>query len=114
MRPRSTENRDLPPGMYRRKRTRKNGKVWVGYYYRDQAGKELPLGTDLVQAKLKWADLEAKATPAELKTMKGIFDEYERKIIRARPPGPRRTTSTSSSNCAPCSIRRRSTPSRRP
>lgn len=81
MRPRSTENRDLPPGMYRRKRTRKNGKVWVGYYYRDQAGKELPLGTDLVQAKLKWADLEAKATPAELKTMKGIFDEYERKII---------------------------------
>ncbi len=34
-----------------------------------------------MQAKLKWADLEAKATPAELKTMKGIFDEYERKII---------------------------------
>ncbi|WP_252088763.1 site-specific integrase [Pseudomonas sp. MWU13-3659] len=81
MRPRSTENRDLPPGMYRRKRTRKNGNVWVGYYYRDQTGKEIPLGTDLVQAKLKWADFEAKATPAELKTMKGIFDEYERKII---------------------------------
>ncbi|MCG8291907.1 site-specific integrase [Pseudomonas entomophila] len=81
MRPRSTENRDLPPGMYRRKRTRKNGKVWVGYYYRDQAGKEIPLGTDLVQAKLKWADFEAKATPAELTTMKGIFDEYLLKII---------------------------------
>ncbi|MFJ4256549.1 tyrosine-type recombinase/integrase [Pseudomonas monteilii] len=81
MRPRSTENRDLPPGMYRRKRTRKNGNTWVGYYYRDQTGKEIPLGIDLVQAKLKWADFEAKATPAELKTMKGIFDEYERKII---------------------------------
>lgn len=81
MRPRSTENRDLPPGMYRRKRTRKNGNVWVGYYYRDQAGKEIPLGTDLVQAKLKWAVFEAKATPAELTTMKGIFDEYLLKII---------------------------------
>lgn len=34
-----------------------------------------------MQAKLKWADFEAKATPAELQTMKGIFDEYERKII---------------------------------
>ncbi|MFK5664421.1 hypothetical protein ACI2OW_00740 [Pseudomonas shirazica] len=61
--------------------------------YRDQAGKEIPLGTDLVQAKLKWADLEAKATPAELKSMKGIFDEYERKII----PGTCRRSSSSTS-----------------
>lgn len=52
-----------------------------GYYYRDQFGKEIPLGTDLVQAKLKWADFEAKVTPAELTIMKGIFDEHLLKII---------------------------------
>lgn len=86
MRPRSTENRDLPPGVYRRKRTRKNGKVWVGYYYRDAVGKEIPLGTDLTQAKLKWAELEAKTIPAELTTMKGIFDQYERHILPKKAP----------------------------
>lgn len=74
MRPRNTENRDLPPGMVRRKRPRKNGKVWVGYYYRDSTGKEIPLGGDLSKARLKWAELEAKEKPADLTTMKGIFD----------------------------------------
>lgn len=86
MRPRKTENRDLPPGVYRRKRPRKSGKEWVGYYYRDQAGKEIPLGSDLVKAKMKWAELEAKRLPSELTTMKGIFDEYEKKIIPGKAP----------------------------
>lgn len=81
MRPRNTENRDLPPGMVRRKRPRKNGKVWVGYYYRDATGKEIPLGGDLGKARLKWAELEAKEKPADLTTMKGIFDRYERDVI---------------------------------
>lgn len=81
MRPRKTENRDLPPGMYRRKRTRANGKVWEALYYRDITGKDIFLGNDLVKAKLKWAELEAKATPAELTIMKGIFNEYEKHII---------------------------------
>ena len=81
MRPRKTENRDLPPGMYRRKRTRTNGKVWEALYYRDITGKDTFLGNDLVKAKLKWAELEAKATPAELTIMKGIFNEYEKHII---------------------------------
>lgn len=81
MRPRKTENRDLPPGMYRRKRTRPNGKVWEALYYRDITGKDIFLGNDLVKAKLKWAELEAKATPAELTIMKGIFNEYEKHII---------------------------------
>ncbi len=81
MRPRKTENRDLPPGMYRRKRARANGKVWEALYYRDITGKDIFLGNDLVKAKLKWAELEAKATPAELTIMKGIFDEYEKHII---------------------------------
>ena len=65
MRPRKTENRDLPPGMVRRKRPRKNGTVWLGYYYRDANGKELSLGSDFDKARLKWAELEAKAKPAD-------------------------------------------------
>ncbi|WP_288521438.1 site-specific integrase [uncultured Pseudomonas sp.] len=81
MRPRKTENRDLPPGMYRRKRKKANGKVWEALYYRDKSGKDIFLGNDLVKAKLMWAELEAKAIPKELTTMKGIFDEYLLKII---------------------------------
>ncbi|MBI6636064.1 tyrosine-type recombinase/integrase [Pseudomonas paralactis] len=81
MRPRNTENRDLPPGMVRRKRPRKNGKVWVGYYYRDSTGKEIPLGGDLSKARLKWAELESKEKPADLTMMKGIFDRYVRDVI---------------------------------
>ena len=42
MRPRSTENRDLPPGVYRRKRTSKSTKnptkAWISYFYRDKDG----------------------------------------------------------------------------
>lgn len=67
--------------MYRRKRTRTNGKTWEALYYRDQSGKDIFLGNDLVKAKLKWAELESKKTPVELTTMKGIFDEYAKKII---------------------------------
>ncbi|WP_414155755.1 tyrosine-type recombinase/integrase [Pseudomonas sp. BNK-43-a] len=81
MRPRKTENRDLPPGMYRRKRQKANGKVWEALYYRDKSGKDIFLGSDLVKAKLMWAELEAKTVPKELTTMKGIFDEYLLKII---------------------------------
>lgn len=81
MRPRKTENRDLPPGMYRRKRQKANGKVWEALYYRDKSGKDIFLGSDLVKAKLMWAELEAKSVPKELTTMKGIFDEYLLKII---------------------------------
>ena len=81
MRPRKTENRDLPPNMYRRKRKRKNGKEWVRYYFRDPQGKDIPLGPDLDQARLKWAELEAKEKPQDLRLMKAIFDRYERDII---------------------------------
>lgn len=76
----------MPPGVYRRKRTRKNGTVWVGYYYCDSTGKEIPLGTDLTDAKIKWAELEAKDKPAELSIMKGIFDRYSTHIIPKKAP----------------------------
>ena len=85
MRPRKTSNRDLPPGMYRRKRTSKSkkspGKEWVSYFYLDKSGKPIPLGTDFNLARLKWAELEAKQKPQDLLTMGAIFDRYERDII---------------------------------
>ncbi|MCW2272180.1 tyrosine-type recombinase/integrase [Pseudomonas sp. JUb96] len=85
MRPRSKENRDLPPGVYRRKRTSKSkkhpNKAWISYYYRDKDGKEIPLGADLNLARMKWAELEAREKPRDLLLMKAIFDRYERDII---------------------------------
>lgn len=81
MRPRKTQNRNLPPRMYVRQRTRKNGKIWTSYYYLDAQGKEVALGGDLNLARLKWAELEAKDKPLDLCLMKAIFDRYERDII---------------------------------
>lgn len=86
MRPRNPENRDLPINMYRRTRLRKNGKVWVSYYYRDPKGNDIPLGQDLNKARLRWAELEAREAPGDLKTMKAIFDRYERDIIPHKAP----------------------------
>lgn len=86
MRPRKTENQNLPPHMYRRTRQRKYWKVWVAYYYRDAQGKDIPLGSDLDQARIKWAQLEAKEKPLDLLTMKGIFDRYTRDIIPKKAP----------------------------
>ena len=86
MRPRKTENRDLPPNVYRRKRPRKSGKVWIGYYYKDPSGKEIPLGTDFDLARLKWAKLESKEKPIDLRTMKGIFERYVRDILPKKSP----------------------------
>ena len=81
MRPRKADTRNLPPRMYQWTRTRKSGKVWISYYYLDLTGKAIPLGKDLDQARLKWAELEAKEKPLDLRTMKGIFDRYIRDIV---------------------------------
>ena len=91
MRPRDKKNRDLPPRMLRRVRIMKSGAVWVSYYYngRDEAGKrkEIPLGTDLEEAKVEWARLErTKALPRAQHTMAAIFDRYERDIIPGKAP----------------------------
>jgi len=81
---------DLPPRMLRRVRKLKSGKLWVGYYYdgRDADGKreEVPLGTDLAEAKLEWARLEHKAKPEVMATMGELFDRYERDIIPVKSP----------------------------
>ena len=85
MRQKKTENRDLPPRMIRRSRKRKNGVVWTGYYYdgRDAEGRrvEIPLGSDLDEAKIEWARLDRKATPKSVLLMGRMFDDYEEKII---------------------------------
>ncbi len=85
MRHKKPENRDLPPRMLRRTRKGKTGKIWVAYYYdgRDAAGKrvEIPLGTDLDQAKVEWARLEHKAPPKPNHLMAYLFNRYEKEII---------------------------------
>lgn len=76
--------------MYRRKRVRKNGNVWIGFYYSDDSGKEIPLGSDLGKAKLKWAELEAKEKPADLTIMRAVFDRYVMHIIPKKAPRTQR------------------------
>jgi len=72
--------------MYQRSRKRKSGDVWTAYYYRDLLGKDIPLGKDLDKARIKWAELEAKEKPLDLRTMKGIFDRYIRDIVPKKAP----------------------------
>ncbi|MCY1416508.1 Phage integrase family protein [compost metagenome] len=90
MRTKKTVNRDLPPRMLRRVRKMKSGKLWVGYYYdgRDETGKrrEIPLGTDLDEARAEWARLERKAVPKTMRTLKDVFDRYEEEIIPGKKP----------------------------
>lgn len=77
--------------MIRRSRKRKNGQIWVGYYYngRDAEGNrvEIPLGGDLDEAKIEWARLDRKATPKPAHLMGRLFDDYEKKVIPGLKPG---------------------------
>jgi integrase len=85
MRPKSPQNRKLPPRMLERVRTLKNGTRLVYYFYngRDQEGKrkEIPLGSDFDVAKREWAKLDCKPAPAATGTLGQLFDRYEREII---------------------------------
>lgn len=85
-----TQSIDLPPRMMRRTRTLKSGAVWVGYYYnaRNESGgiKEIPLGSDIREAKRKWAELECTDVPRDSSTMGFVFDRYEKEIIPQKSP----------------------------
>lgn len=85
MRPKKPANRDLPPRMIRRVRKLKSGEEWIGYYYagRDDAGKrkEIPLGTDADEARVKWAQLERKQVPLSAKTVGDLLRRYDRDVI---------------------------------
>lgn len=90
MRYKQPQNRDLPPRMLRRTRTLKNGKQWVGYYYDGRVNgkrKEIPLGTDLDEAKKKWAELDMKEPPKDIKTLGYLFAKYENDILPNHPIG---------------------------
>jgi len=77
--------------MVMRKRQLASGKFWIGYYYngRDDAGKrkEIPLGTDLNEAKRKWAELESVEAPQDTTLMTFIFDRYIRDILPSKGKG---------------------------
>ena len=89
VRPKSTA-KDLPPRMLRRTKRLKNGELWEAFYYngRDENGKrkEIPLGTDLNEAKRKWAELECRPAPVETGLMKHIFDRYEKDVLPTKAP----------------------------
>jgi len=84
VRPKTT-GRDLPPRMLRRSKKLKNGNVWVGYYYNgigeDGSRREIPLGTDLSEAKRRWAEFECDTAPKNSKLLHHIFDRYQKEII---------------------------------
>lgn len=71
--------------MIRRTRKRKNGSVYVFYFYwgKKEDGKsvEIPLGTDFDVAKIEWARLDQKTIPRTVKTLDQVFDRYDRDII---------------------------------
>lgn len=89
MRPKSSST-DLPPRMLRRRKKFKSGKIWESFYYngRDDDGKriEIPLGSDLNEAKRKWAELECKPAPTETGTLNYIFKRYETEVIPTKAP----------------------------
>lgn len=84
------EDRELPIRMIRRRRKLKSGKLWVGYYYlgKDENGgrKEIPLGTDLDEARIEWARLERTKAPKVIRHMQELFDRCEREIIPTKAP----------------------------
>lgn len=89
MRPKSSA-RDLPPRMLRRTKRLVSGKLWEAYYYngRDESGRrvEIPLGTDLSEAKRKWAALECKKPEDETGLMSAIFDRYIKDVLPTKAP----------------------------
>lgn len=95
MRPKTT-GKKLPPRMVQRVRILKSGKKWIGYYYngRDDDGKriEIPLGTDLNEAKRKWAALDCSPVPVDATLMRNAFDQYIRDVL------PKKKSSTQREN----------------
>jgi integrase len=82
--------------MLRRVRPRKDGTLWVAYYYngRDDNGNriEIPLGSDLNEAKRQWAELECVTAPVDTGFMTHIFDRYIKVIL------PQKARSTQKDN----------------
>lgn len=93
MKPKKSENLELPVRMIERIRTLKSGKILTYYYYNAKGTtskqKEIPLGKDLDKAKIKWAELEQTNKIPELKSMNKLgylFDKYQVEIIPTKVP----------------------------
>jgi len=79
----------LPPRMKKRTRRGKKGQIWTYYFYASTInGKttEIPLGSDLTQAKLKWAELEGGDVPKDIRLFGAALDRYEKEIIPTKAP----------------------------
>lgn len=81
-RPKAKKNRDLPPRMSRR--VMKSGAVH--YYYRTRDGGAIPLGSDLSEAKLKWADLEKSGTIASADSWLSVSARYRKEGLAGKKP----------------------------
>ena len=87
-----TVHRDLPPRMFIRSGINKRGVEWRAYYYdkpRDpETGKRkaIPLGTDLIEAKRKWAELDMRPMSVDAKLLGHIFTRYEREETIKKAP----------------------------
>jgi integrase len=79
--------------MIRRQRTRKDGSVWVAYYYRPEGTQQaIPLGQDLLIAKAKWAALEGvQHTPG---TLADLRDRHVKGPGRDTDPSTQRSRDT--------------------
>lgn len=93
MRPKSKANNDLPNRMIRRKRVNKKGKITFYYFYNCKGTKskqkEIPLGKDLAEAKVKWAESEKVTLPKKDKILKKhtlgyLFDLFMERIAPER------------------------------
>lgn len=81
IRPRTKGASHLPPRMLARRRKRADGSEWVGYYYNAGGRKEIPLGSDLAEAKRKWAELEGEPLEPAAGTLAAAFKKYRTSII---------------------------------
>jgi len=68
------------------------------HYYehpRDEGGKRklTPLGSNLAEAKRKWAELECQPVPADVRSLSYIFDRYEQEVSPTKAPRTQRDDS---------------------
>lgn len=81
-RPKNPANRDLPPRMSAR--PMKSG--IVHYYYRATDGGKIPLGSDLSEAKLKWAQLETRGQILPNDLWSAVSTKYRQQVLPGKAP----------------------------
>ncbi len=87
----ATVNHNLPKSIRARKRQRKNGAVVIYYFYesRDLNGhrKEIPLGTDYLNAVRQWTRLEMEKIPKSQRiTFPHAAARYKKEILPRKQP----------------------------